>query len=413
MASERTDELYKILLSKGYPKELCAEIAYKNMNTDYTATRMLGYLYRYTNPKIEDLVDEMLAILSDEELGDKITMEQYYYNHMNKAQQAAYHSILSGVKNLADEFQIPALEGEELYNVFFQMRLDHPEIFWVSSYKYRYYKDSPNLIFIPEYLFDKKKICEHQKAMTARVEKLIRPAQKLSEWEKEKYVHDFICENIRYDKLKKSYSHEIIGPLGQGVGVCEGIAKAVKVLLDALGVWCVIAICGNNPEKGIKYRHTWNIVKIGGTYYHLDATFDNTLGKDRETSEIRYDYFNLDDSQIFRDHEPLIAPAPHCGDHEHFYYKEKKLSFTKKEDVYKRSLQAAKKGRILIFHWRGGYLTKEVLKELLELIRKAGDEKDKTAMVSINWPQAVIRVQYTDMQVQESVTIEEANEGEK
>ena len=413
MASERTEELYRVLLSKGYPKELCAEIAYKNMNTDYTATRMLGYLYRYTNPKIEDLVDEMLAILSDEELGDKITMEQYYYNHMNKAQQAAYHSILSGVKNLADEFQIPALEGEELYNVFFQMRLDHPEIFWVSSYKYRYYKDSPNLIFIPEYLFDKKKICEHQKAMTARVEKLIRPAQKLSEWEKEKYVHDFICENIRYDKLKKSYSHEIIGPLGQGVGVCEGIAKAVKVLLDALGVWCVIAICGNNPEKGIKYRHTWNIVKIGGTYYHLDATFDNTLGKDRETSEIRYDYFNLDDSQIFRDHEPLIAPAPHCGDHEHFYYKEKKLSFTKKEDVYKRSLQAAKKGRVLIFHWRGGYLTKEVLKELLELIRKAGDEKDKTAMVSINWPQAVIRVQYTDMQVQESVIIEEANEGEK
>ena len=53
--------------------------------------------------------------------------------------------------------------------------------------------------------------------MTARVEKLIRPAQKLSEWEKEKYVHDFICENIRYDKLKKSYSHEIIGPLGQAL----------------------------------------------------------------------------------------------------------------------------------------------------------------------------------------------------
>ena len=60
------------------------------------------------------------------------------------------------------------------------------------------------------------------------------------------------------------------------------------------------------------------------------------LGKDRETSEIRYDYFNLDDSQIFRDHEPLIAPAPHCGDHEHFYYKEKKpVSYTHL-DVYKR-----------------------------------------------------------------------------
>lgn len=65
MAAERTDELYKVLLSKGYPKELCTEIAYKNMNTDYTATRMLGYLYRISNPRIEDLIDEMLAILSD------------------------------------------------------------------------------------------------------------------------------------------------------------------------------------------------------------------------------------------------------------------------------------------------------------------------------------------------------------
>ena len=65
MASERTDELYKVLLDRGYPKEFCAEIAYKNMNTDYTATRMIGYLYRVSDPRIEDLVDEMLAILSD------------------------------------------------------------------------------------------------------------------------------------------------------------------------------------------------------------------------------------------------------------------------------------------------------------------------------------------------------------
>lgn len=64
---EKTEELYKVLLSRGYPKEFCAEIAYKHMNTDYTATRMLGYLYRVSNPRIEDLVDEMLAILSDRE----------------------------------------------------------------------------------------------------------------------------------------------------------------------------------------------------------------------------------------------------------------------------------------------------------------------------------------------------------
>lgn len=76
MASERTNELYKVLLSRGYPQKFCAEIAYNNMNTDYTATRMLGYLYRVSNPRIEDLVDEMLAILSDrDEIIQKKEME--------------------------------------------------------------------------------------------------------------------------------------------------------------------------------------------------------------------------------------------------------------------------------------------------------------------------------------------------
>ena len=65
MPSDRSHELYKALKENGYPDELCREIAYKHMNTDYTATRMLGYLYRMTNPRLEDVVDEMLAILSD------------------------------------------------------------------------------------------------------------------------------------------------------------------------------------------------------------------------------------------------------------------------------------------------------------------------------------------------------------
>ncbi len=68
MASERTKELYRVLLEKGYPKEFAAEVAYRNLNTDYTASRMLGYLYRMQDPRIEDLVDEMLAILSERDM---------------------------------------------------------------------------------------------------------------------------------------------------------------------------------------------------------------------------------------------------------------------------------------------------------------------------------------------------------
>ena len=67
MPSDRTRELYRALQEKGYPDAFCREIAYRQMNTDYTATRMLGYLYRGSDPRPEDVVDEMLAILTDRE----------------------------------------------------------------------------------------------------------------------------------------------------------------------------------------------------------------------------------------------------------------------------------------------------------------------------------------------------------
>ncbi len=338
-------------------------------------------------------------------------MEAFYYNQMSKVEQAVYHAMKTGFSEMATSFLVPRVEAKVLGEVFFRMRLDHPEIFYAVNFKYRSYRDSNNLEIIPEYLFDKSKVKDHQKAMKSRVEKLIRPASKMSEKEKEQYIHDFICQNVHYDKLKKAYSHVIIGPLGQGVGVCEGIAKTVKILCDNLGIWCIIAISEANPEKQIKYRHAWNIVRIDGKYYHLDATFDNSLGKG--SPEIRYDYFNLDDSRMFRDHEPVIWKVPVCSDGEHFYYKEKKISFTKVEEVKKRALQAAKKGKPFIFHWRGGYLTREILKELLEALTEAATEKGRYLRVSLNWPQSVLHAEFSEIVPEQAVIMEEANEGEQ
>lgn len=337
-------------------------------------------------------------------------MENYYYNHLNKSQQNAYHVMKTGLKALAPSFQAPRLEEKELADIYFLLRLDCPEIFYSVKFQYRYYQDSGNVEILPEYLFEKSKIKAHQKAMKSRVEKLCRPAVKFTETEKLQYIHDFICSSVRYDKLKKPYSHEIIGPLGQGVGVCEGIAKAVKILCDTLGIWCIIALSEANPEKGIKYRHAWNIVRVNGQYHHLDATFDNTLGS---KEGIRYDYFNLSDKQIFRDHEPVIWKVPACTDGEHFYYKEKKLSFTKEEDVRKRAAQAVKKGRVLTFHWRGGYLTREMLLELLHIIEEEARKKGKHARVSLNWPQAVLQAAFEEELPAEQLIMEEANEGEQ
>ena len=334
----------------------------------------------------------------------------YYYDQLNKEQQRAYFAMKEGLLNLKDSFAVPMLSQKELSDIYFLIRMDCPEIFYSVTFTYKYYPDSTAVEMVPQYLFPKNKIKEHRQAMEARVKKLANQAKDLDEKGKELFIHDFIVKNVKYDKLKKEYSHEIIGALGNGVAVCEGIAKAVKALCDALDIWCIIALSEANPDKGIKYRHAWNVIRIGGTYYHLDATFDNTLSRD---GTVRYDYVNLSDKQMFRDHEPVIWKVPLCSDNDHFYYKEKKISWTTMDEVRNRTKQAVKKGKVLLFHWRGGYLTKEVLAELFLIFNEEAHAKEKQAYVSVNWPQAVLRVRFAEGVGEEQIEIEEANEGEQ
>lgn len=334
---------------------------------------------------------------------------EYYYNMLNKEQQKVYFAIKDGLLKQKESFPVLKLSNRELSDIYFMVRMDHPEIFWSVTFSYRFYEGASNIEMAPKYLFHKDKIKEHRQAMEARAKKLAAQMQKGDEKSRLLLIHDFICQNVKYDKLKKEYSHEIIGALGNGVAVCEGIAKTVKLLCDSLGIWCIIALSDANSEKNIKYRHAWNIVKTGGTYYHIDATFDNTLSK---SGILRHDYMYLDDGQIFRDHEPVIWKVPSCTDHDHFYYRENKISWTTADEVRNRTKQAVKKGKELLFHWRGGYLTKDVLKELLEIFAEEAKAKNKTARCSVNWPQAVLYVRFTDGVDEAVVNMEEANEGE-
>lgn len=57
-------QLYHMMLDRGYPEDLC-DLVTRNLNTDFTATRMIGYLSHYSNLPDVEVVDEMLAILSD------------------------------------------------------------------------------------------------------------------------------------------------------------------------------------------------------------------------------------------------------------------------------------------------------------------------------------------------------------
>ena len=57
------------------------------------------------------------------------------------------------------------------------------------------------------------------------------------------------------------------GALVNKEAVCEGYAKAYKLLLNAMGIECDVVI---NAE------HAWNVVQLEGKWYLVDVTNDDT-----------------------------------------------------------------------------------------------------------------------------------------
>ena len=96
--SEKSIELYNILLRRGYPEPFCDEVS-KNLNTDWTAQRLIGYLSHYQKLKMEDVADEVLAILSDRNrIMQKKRMEeanarwnQFLYESFENEEEESYH----------------------------------------------------------------------------------------------------------------------------------------------------------------------------------------------------------------------------------------------------------------------------------------------------------------------------------
>jgi len=85
MATNKSYEVNRALKEKGFPDEFCAEIAYKYMNTEFTSDRMLRYLYSMSQPSVEDVVDEMFAIISER--------DRLVEKHMSEKAQARINEI--------------------------------------------------------------------------------------------------------------------------------------------------------------------------------------------------------------------------------------------------------------------------------------------------------------------------------
>jgi len=232
----------------------------------------------------------------------------YYFSRLSDDQKMIYKSMFSGIRTFAKEIKMPIRPINEMSMIFNYVLLDNPIIFYVSSFSQSSDLYTKKCSILPGYKYAQNITEKNVDAITKYLQ-VFNALKNKSDIEKEIFVHDYCLNNFGYDYTLADYSYSVLGPVFNKAAVCEGIARFVKLSFDYLGVKSlVVSGKAKNPTQNSAMEgHAWNIVKINGKTYHLDVTFDMTI----KNKMNRYDYFNIADGDIKKDHL-IINDVPPC-----------------------------------------------------------------------------------------------------
>lgn len=181
-------------------------------------------------------------------------------------------------------------EGDYLYHQYGGYELEYSRT-EQSGGRYSYI-----ITLVPEYYTT----AEQEQKVTGRVAEIIRElgVSDKTDLEKVRAVYDYIYENVSFDRVHAKNEHYHLkttayAALFHRTAVCQGYCVLMYRLLRELGVDCRV-ITGMAVRENSSEYHAWNIVRLGGTYYNMDITWD------RQTET--HDYFLRSDKAFSADH---------------------------------------------------------------------------------------------------------------
>ena len=194
--------------------------------------------------------------------------------------ESAYQRIYDGLyekltKIDLEDFQIPTSEIKTLYE---QVINDHPELFYVSGgFRYFYITTSMLVTSVePSYLEGLPE--DAWTRMEEAVDRALAQVEPgMSEAEKALVLHDYLMNTVAYNWqtattgiVSDQAVYTSYGALVNGDAVCEGYALAYQQLLKLVGLDSV-------KVSSKAMNHAWNLVKVDGTWYHVDVTWDDPV----------------------------------------------------------------------------------------------------------------------------------------
>lgn len=208
----------------------------------------------------------------------------------DKENNEEYQDVLSQIRFIVQ----PALDA-----LFY----DYPEVFWVGEFRYQYgiSFSGSNGVYTGKissfttavrmlYSGAENEVASFDQKVNDIVLQLKNEISENPDTSKVgivRVIHDYLRNTLSYEHNDEDnpYAHSAAGVFIHGNQVvCEGYAKAFKILADRIGVESALIVGGAWSTKENQYAaHMWNYVKMeDNNWYLLDVTWDDTLNSDHK-----------------------------------------------------------------------------------------------------------------------------------
>ena len=197
--------------------------------------------------------------------------QEYYFRQLGDEERRVYREMLNGVRERKENFYVTLSDDDTVNRIYHAVLKDHPELFWAHNREKIYkttYTDSDYCTFSPGYIYTDAEIKEIRSAMEEAYQNVLAQIPEgADDYEKVQTVYTYVIDNTAYQESNDDQS--IAGTFWKKEAVCAGYAGAVQYLLEQLGVSCIYV---DGSAAGSTEGHAWNIVKLDGEYYYVDAT---------------------------------------------------------------------------------------------------------------------------------------------
>lgn len=242
-------------------------------------------------------VSEVTDLSAPYAIKDKI-LRPYSYKSLDEKSLYIYDALITAISQRKTSVNFSAvmnISADDYCAVYQQLYNDENALFYIDTkMQYAVNTTTKNVssanIF---YKYSSEEIRRMQAAIDEETDKLIaRITPNMTEYDIVKLFYDYLAENVVYDEEAEN-RRDIYGVFADKRAICGGYAKAFSYLCDKVGIE-TLTITGDADEV----PHMWNMVKLGGEWYHIDPTYAVTESK--LGPYVRYDYFCVTDEVISR-----------------------------------------------------------------------------------------------------------------